>query len=118
MSAFLLYNHDLDRAIFAQGGIVAAQLEIVELPLEWIEVDSPPSAWDIRKIAGELTIVPREIAAKSEDNLERERLKAHVILNATPTQIDDWIDNNVTDLASAKEVLKLLAKITILGVRK
>ena len=45
---------------------------------------------------------------------ERHALKRKAILNATPRQIEKYIDNNVTDLASAKEVLKLIAKIAIL----
>ena len=42
------------------------------------------------------------------------KLRRDAILNATPDQIDQYIENNVTDLASAKEALKLIAKIAIL----
>ena len=42
------------------------------------------------------------------------KLRRDEILNATPQQIDNYIENNVTDLASAKEVLKIIAKIAIL----
>lgn len=31
--------------------------------------------------------------------------------NMTPAQINAWIDTNVTDLASAKTVLKMLVKV-------
>jgi CRISPR/Cas system-associated protein Cas7 (RAMP superfamily) len=51
---------------------------------------------------------------KSEPEAEKARLRKDAILNATPRQIDNYIDNNVTDLASAKEVLKIIAKIAIL----
>lgn len=44
----------------------------------------------------------------------RAKLRRDDILNATPQQIDNYIENNVTDLASAKEVLKIIAKIAIL----
>ena len=35
-----------------------------------------------------------------------------------PAQIDNYINNNVTDLASAKMVLKLLAKIVLVIARR
>lgn len=34
------------------------------------------------------------------------------LLKATPTQIDNYIDTNVTDLAAAKDVLKRVARAT------
>ena len=55
-----------------------------------------------------------------QDPIDREKdegrraLRIDAILNASPRQIDNYIDSNVTDLASAKEVLKLIAKIAIL----
>jgi len=51
---------------------------------------------------------------KTVEEAERKQLRRNAIFNATPRQIDKYIDNNVTDLASAKEVLKLIAKIAIL----
>lgn len=36
---------------------------------------------------------------------------------ATPGQIDNWIDNNVVDLASARMVLKALVKAIALDFR-
>ena len=38
--------------------------------------------------------------------------------NRTPAQVDAWIDNNVTDLASARTVLKLLARVVALLARE
>ena len=50
---------------------------------------------------------------KSEEDAEKKRLRKHQVFNATPTQVDAWIDANVTDLASAKEALKLIAKVAL-----
>lgn len=58
--------------------------------------------------------VPVEEREKSD---ERAQLRRHQIANATPAQIDNYIDNNVTDLESAKDVLKLLAKFVILNAK-
>jgi hypothetical protein len=46
---------------------------------------------------------------------ERQALKLHQLRNATPTQINNYIDNNVTDLDSAKQVLKTLAKFILIS---
>ena len=54
------------------------------------------------------------IGTKTEEESDRSRLKKDIILNATPKQIDNYIENNITDLESAKQVLKLIAKIAIL----
>lgn len=35
------------------------------------------------------------------------------LLAATPQQIDAWIDANVTSLAEARRVLRLLAKLSL-----
>ena len=56
----------------------------------------------------------QHVGTKTPEEAERGRLKKHAVLNATPQQIDNYIDNNVTDLASAREVLKLIAKVAIL----
>ena len=48
------------------------------------------------------------------DESDIELLKRDVILNATPSQIDNWVNNNVTDLASAREAIRLCLKIAIL----
>ena len=57
-------------------------------------------------------------AAKTDDEDQRERLTRHALFTATPAQIDTWVDDNVTDLDSAKEALKILAKAVAFGVRK
>ena len=38
-------------------------------------------------------------------------VKTSFVAGKTPAQIDSYIDTNVTDLASAKEVLKKLARL-------
>ena len=54
------------------------------------------------------------VGTKTEEESDKSILKRDIILNATPKQIDNYIENNVTDLQSAKQVLKLIAKIAIL----
>ena len=39
-------------------------------------------------------------------------------INSTPTQVVDYIDTNVTDLASAKNVLKKMSLMLLLLARK
>ena len=58
--------------------------------------------------------MPEATAGKPELEAARNRLRREAILNATPQQIDNYIENNVTDLESAKAVLKIIAKIAIL----
>lgn len=60
----------------------------------------------------------RHIATKDLDDSAQDRLNKHVLMTATPKQIDNYIDNNVVDLDSAKEVLKILAKLVIMGIRR
>jgi len=49
-------------------------------------------------------------------------LKADAAVQAlrtrTPAQCDAWLDQNVTDLASARAVLKILARILALLARE
>ena len=40
------------------------------------------------------------------------------IVNSTPAQIETYIENNVTDLDSAKEVLTKLAKVVAILARR
>lgn len=61
---------------------------------------------------------PPPSAEEIADQDERQRLRAHAILNATPEQIDNYIEANVVADQSVKDALKLLAKIAILGVRR
>lgn len=42
----------------------------------------------------------------------------NALLNATPAQIDNYMDANVTDLASARAMLKRLAKLMAVAIRQ
>jgi len=43
----------------------------------------------------------------------RKRALVHQFATVTPEQAETWIDNNVTDLASAKQALTLLTTMVI-----
>lgn len=51
------------------------------------------------------------VAEKEQEEAEHFTLRKHPLYKATPQQIDSWIDANVTNLQSAKAVLKVLAKM-------
>ena len=51
------------------------------------------------------------LATKSEDEINKFEMKRNVIMTKTPAQIDAYIETNVTDLKSAKSVLKLLIQV-------
>lgn len=53
---------------------------------------------------------------KSTLEVEKYQARKHVLLNATSAQIDNYVDTNVTDLASAKELFKQLIKIIRFGL--
>lgn len=55
---------------------------------------------------------------KSTDTKKELAALRDQLLTATPTQIENYIDNNVNDLASAKEVLKKMAIIIALLARR
>lgn len=60
------------------------------------------------------SLLTKHVGIKTADETAMYRLRKHEILNATPEQIDNWIETNVTDLASAKDALKIIAKVAIL----
>lgn len=47
--------------------------------------------------------------SKPADQVERESALRDAIMKMTPKQAAQYIDDNVTDLASAKSVLKIMA---------
>ncbi|GIW55343.1 MAG: hypothetical protein KatS3mg082_1747 [Nitrospiraceae bacterium] len=61
---------------------------------------------------------------KREDQFRKdaESAKADILLSAlatkSPAEVAAWIDANVTNLASAKQVLRALAKVVALLVRR
>ena len=64
-------------------------------------------------------VTPAEYEAlKPSEQIAEEEYKKLEIANITPDQVDTYVDSNVTDLASAKEVLKLLAKGLIRVAKK
>jgi uncharacterized protein (DUF111 family) len=79
---------------------------LVEMTQE--EVDSlTPTAEQVE--AEELRKADQTAYQQNFDALKANQ-QARQLLKATPAQIDSYIETNVTNLASAKEVLKLLAK--------
>ena len=51
-----------------------------------------------------------------EEVEERATLR-DTVLTATPSQIDAWVNNTATDAAGIRQVLRRLAKITVLTAR-
>ena len=53
---------------------------------------------------------------------DKNSLKADTVLQnlkpKTPAELDDYIETNVTDLASAKDVLKIMAKVMVYTLRQ
>lgn len=56
--------------------------------------------------------------AQNADESTLSQLREHPLWTASPSQIRTWVDNNVNDLASAKNVLGWLAVLVIYSVRK
>ena len=64
-----------------------------------------------------------ELQEKADDRQDADQIRAEPtvrsLITARPAQIENYIDNNVTDLASAKAVLKILAKaVSAIGKRQ
>ena len=55
--------------------------------------------------------VKRILSQENQDAISG--IKSSFIEGLTPAQVETYIDNNVTDLASAKEVLKKMGKIIL-----
>ena len=53
-------------------------------------------------------------ATKPKEHTESYKLKKHELHGADAKQIDKYIDKHVTDMDGVREVLKALAKMTIL----
>lgn len=59
-----------------------------------------------------------EIDLLADQQALKDDSQVRALLRARPAQIDSYIDNNVTDLASAKAVLKILGRaVAVLGAR-
>jgi len=57
---------------------------------------------------------PVEVAKASD----REEFKTSTFKNMTPAEADQWIQNNVTDLASAKVALRKMSRVLMYLVRR
>lgn len=50
--------------------------------------------------------------------LEEQESFHAAFLNKTPQQVENWIDMNVVDLNSAKDVLKKLARVIVILAKR
>jgi hypothetical protein len=57
-------------------------------------------------------------AQKPEEEQHRYKARNHPIVNATPQQIENYINTKVTNLATAKETLIELAQIVSVLVKR
>lgn len=57
------------------------------------------------------TLTHRRPPAEAARDRERRSLRRHPLMAANPEQIDQWVEQNVTDIESAKEAIKVLAKL-------
>lgn len=73
-----------------------------------------PPAPSAAEVAAQAEIAARAALATA---LQSNALVANYI-NATPTQVDTWVNNNVVDLASAKVALRALAYVVALLARE
>jgi hypothetical protein len=81
-------------------------------------------------VADPVVVVPHVVTPAEQAALDemaareaiRETLRLDTAIQAlrtrTPAQVDSWIDTNVTDLPSARAVLKILARILALLARE
>jgi hypothetical protein len=61
--------------------------------------------------------VPAKVEQRLASNL-RADADVQALMNATPAQIDAWVDANVDSLAKVRRVLKLLLKLLVIVIRK
>lgn len=54
---------------------------------------------------------------KSGEEVERHKAKIDILMSATPTQIDNFVDNNVTNLAEARTMFKRILKLIRFGLK-
>lgn len=58
-----------------------------------------------------------EAQAEKEAQEAREHIKLETFAGLTNTQIDNWVSNNVTDLAGGRKAIKILAKLVRASIR-
>lgn len=99
----LIRNGSVEAIVDSLDGYDLAEYTVVdapENPTDWI--------WD-----GEWQPRPPTLSEQDETDLDTDA-RWQAVLTATPQQIDAWLTGNVTDLASARRVLKFL----IVAVRR
>lgn len=86
---------------------------------EWIEAGNTP---DPEFTQAELDEQTAAATFDSEIETDREAAKLdagiQALINARPAAIENYINNNVTDLATAKDVLIILAKMVSVLARR
>lgn len=120
MSAYRLLARgvlDLDTGETILPGRTAAWLAY----LAWVSAGGQPEPMDTT----EPPLSDAEIAARAElaaQEALRQQLRGMTVIQQlrgrTPADIDTWIQTNVTDLASAKVVLRILAYVVALLARE
>lgn len=70
-----------------------------------VEAPDDPANW--RWVDGQWVARPPSLTEQDAEALDADT-RWQAVLDATPEQIETWLTNNVTDLASARRVLKFL----------
>jgi len=83
--------------------------------IDEVDLSPVPQIYKYKYVGG--AIVPKT-AQELQDTLDelypdKADFKTSPFSNVTPAQAETWIENNVSDLASAKTALKKIAKVVI-----
>lgn len=70
-------------------------------------IDAPENPEEWRYVGGAWVARPKSLPEQDDEALSADARWA-AIISATPAQIDNWLDANVTDLASVRRVLRVL----------
>lgn len=94
-------TREAEAFVYETAGYDSTLYDFVELP------DDNPDTW-FWDVATE-TFVPRPPSDAEETfNQLAADPRWAALRNATPAQVENWLENNVTDLASARIVLKFM----------
>lgn len=89
-----------------------------EVPIDQADLDA---AWPTVQAAKDAAEAAR-LAQAQADAADKAAIKLEAqvqsFINMTPAQVNNYIDTNVTDLASAKTVLKFYGRMLLLLARK
>ena len=112
----------LDGTIIAWGAFKEDFVGDVNYGVEDIDQPVPSQRVDFYKRTGANTIVEKSAPEKAQVLIDadpdKEDFKSSVFAGVTPARAETWIDNNVTDLASAKNALKKIVKVLLYLVRR